>query len=434
MPIEDGDMKRRWEKREQMRKKQKKQRILTILGLVVAGIVLAAVGVLIYLNRPPKAPEVTQPQQTTLASTAPSATTAPAGTTASGSSDLTVITLAAAGDLNVTDKVLASGDIMYNFSNAFLDVVPLLSDADVTVLNFEGNLAGEPYGGDSRSAPKSLADALRNAGVDLVQVANSWSLKNGMIGLGETLTTFRAAGLEPLGAYANAKEAQKGGGYTICTVQGVRIAFVAFTKGMDSGTSLPSGSEKCVNVLYTDYNSTYSRVDEQGIRDVLEAVQDERPDLVVAMVHWGSEYNDTVSDSQKKIRDILFDEGVDAILGSHSHFLQSMEFDKKSGRFIAYSLGDFFGDAQRSGTAYSVVLNLEITKNNRSGETKITGYSYTPIYTTTASDGLLRVMRLREAITAYENKYLDRVSESVYNDMKYALQRVDERIKAKVKD
>ncbi len=429
MPIEDGDMRRRWEKRERMRQQQQKQKKRIIIGLVVAAVVLVAVTVLILVMNKDNL-SLNRPVQTT-----PAPTTKPRGdeNTMEGP-DTTVIRLAAAGDLNITDKVIASGDVMQNYTAAFMDVVPLLADADVAVMNFEGNLAGDPLGTDTRSAPNSMADALRNAGVDFVQVANSWSLKNGMQGLEQTLTNFRLAGIEPLGAYATSKEAQKGGGYTICNVRGIKIAFVAFTKGMDSGMSLPAGSENCVNVLYTDYDSTYRKVDTEGIQDVLKRVDDEKPDVVIAMVHWGSEYNDTISDSQKKIRDILFENGVDAIIGSHSHYVQSMEYDKKTGRFIAYSLGDFFGDAQRSGTAYSVILELEITKNNRSGETKITGFTYTPIYTTAASNGLLRVMRMDQAILAYEQKYIDRVSESVYEDMKYSLERIEKRINAEVKD
>jgi poly-gamma-glutamate capsule biosynthesis protein CapA/YwtB (metallophosphatase superfamily) len=149
-------------------------------------------------------------------------------------------------------------------------------------------------------------------------------------------------------------------------------------------------------------------------------------------VHWGIEYIDTISDSQKSIRDLMLSEGVDAIIGTHPHYLQAMEYDKKKGTFVAYSLGDFMGDGTRAGTNYSVILDLEITKNNRSGETRVTGFSYTPIYTTEGSDGLLRVMRLENAIKAYEEKYLDRVSQSVYEDMKYSLERIEARIHAKV--
>ncbi len=422
MAIEDEDMKRRWEKRERLKQERKKQQRRTVIGLIAAGVVLIAVGVLIFVmtrgNEGP-AQQMTSPPESTPEPTTPKETMGP---------DTTVITLAAAGDLNITDGVIASGGTSFDYTRALMDVVPLLSDADVTVLNLEGNLAGAPYGSANRSAPQSMADALKRAGVDFVQVANSWSLKNGTIGLNQTLANLRLAGIEPLGAFSSNREARQSGGYTLCTVKGVKIAFVAFTKGMDSGRALPAGSEDCVNVLYTDYDSTYKKVNESGIRRILRSVQDEKPDVVVAMVHWGSEYNDTFSKTQKTIRDLMLAEGVDIILGTHPHYVQSMVHDAQAGTFIAYSLGDFFTDSTRSGTNYSVVLKLEITRDNRSGETKVTDYSYTPIYTAAGSDGLLRVLRMEAAIKAYEDKYIDRVTKEVYEDMQYSLERIEKRI------
>ena len=67
----------------------------------------------------------------------------------------TTIHIRAAGDLNVTKSVVESGLVAsgYDFSRAFLDVSHLLSDADMTVLNFNGTISGEPYGSDTNSSP-----------------------------------------------------------------------------------------------------------------------------------------------------------------------------------------------------------------------------------------------------------------------------------------
>ena len=240
-----------------------------------------------------------------------------------------------------------------------------------------------------------------------------------------SMDALRAAGLEPLGAYSTNDEFRKTGGYTIRTVNGVRIAFVAFTKGMDN-LSLPVGSEKCVNVLYEDYASTFQDVDTEGITDILRNVAEESPDVTVALLHWGSEFNEIISDSQKKILKLLKAEGVDVILGTHSHLLQEMELDE-NGVFTAYSLGDFLSDAERSGSGYSVVLELEITKNHPPGITEITDWSYTPIYNQVGESGM-RLLRMEDAIAAFESDNIDRVSQEDYDDMVYALARVKKRI------
>lgn len=347
---------------------------------------------------------------------------------ASGAEDKTVIHLSAGGDLNITDDVVAAVGSDGSYRQAFMDVLHLLSDADLSVLNFEGNFCGAPYGTDSRSAPEGIANALAAAGVDLLQLANSCSIRGGISGLISTIDAVKNAGIEPLGVYRNKAEAAAGKGFTLMEVKGVRIAFVAFTKGMD-GMTLPQGNEGCVNVLYTDYNNNYQKVDTEGITRVMDNVKSAKADIVVAMVHWGSEFNDTISSTQNKICNLLQENGADVIIGTHPHYVQKMAFDEKEGTFVAYSLGDFFGDATRAGSEYSVILNLEITKDNITGETKVTGYDYTPIFTVREEGKPLHIMRIKTAMAAYENNYIDRITKETYDDMKYALTRIAARTK-----
>ena len=339
--------------------------------------------------------------------------------------DATVIHLVAAGDVNVSDAVVASGGPDYDYTDTFLDIAHLLAEGDITVVNFEGNLCGAPYG-NSHSAPQSFAEALDRCGVDLVQLANSYSIYQGISGLQATIQSVRDAGMEPLGVYADERAYKAGKGYTIREVEGVKIAFVAFTKGMD-GMTLPQGSEHCVNVLYSDYDSTYQSVNSSAINKVLDAVEEEKPDLTVAMLHWGSEYNDTVSKSQESIVSLLQGRGVDAIIGTHPHYVQEIAHDPATGNFVAYSLGDLLSDGKRAGTEYSIILNLEITKTSEG--TKVTGYSYTPIFTVAERGGSLHSVRIAEAIAAYEGGHIRSVKEGTYEDMNYALTRIEARVK-----
>ena len=402
---------------QQAEKQRKKLRI----QLIAAAVVVLLCGVLIFaLSRKKPQPDIsqTQPsQQTQTMETTVPESTKPAAT---------VIHYAAVGDLNINDATVAAGGTGYDYTAAFLDVAHLLADADIASVNFEGNLVGEPYG-STFSAPQTMMTALQKAGVDLVQMANSYSINRGVSGLVSSIDAVRAAGMEPLGVYATNEAFKESKGYTIRTVQGVKIAFVAFTKGMD-GMALPPGSENCVNVLYSDYDSVYQDVDREKITAILNAVNKEKPDITIALLHWGSEFNNTVSESQETIVNLLQSNGVDAIIGTHSHYVQQMTFDAEKGRFVAYSLGDFFSNAQRAGSEYSVVLDLEITKDNRTGKAKITGYSYTPIFTVSEAEKPLKVVRIREAMAAYESGYYQKVSQETYDKMVYAMSRIEARI------
>ena len=412
--MDPAEFKKRRALRQQQRQEQQRKRRKLYIRLGIAGGVLVACAAVILLFARP-APEA-QPKET-VAATQPQ----------QSQEDMTTIHFAAAGDLNITDRVVAAGGGNYDFTGAFLDVAHILADADLTAVNLEGNLCGAPYGTKTVSAPQQLAEALNAAGVDLVQLANSYSINKGISGLTDTINGVRAAGMEPLGVFANQSAYRESKGYTICDVKGIRVAFVAFTKGMD-GMALPPGSEHCVNVLYTDYDSTYQNVDTQGITQVLQAVQREVPDVTIAMLHWGSEFNNTISVSQEKIVKLMQENGVDAIIGTHSHYVQQMTLDEETGNFVAYSLGDFFGDATKAGSEYSVILDLEITKNNATGETKITNYSYTPIFTVLEKGSALKIVRLETAMKAYEEEFLGRVTQANYDKMVYAMERIKARV------
>ena len=414
------ERKRLREEKAAERVRQAAQRKKLFIRLAVAGVVLIGCGVLIFslTRKTPDTPSIEDTKPTpTVQATEPAPTLPPT----------TVIHYAAAGDLNINDATVAAGGPNYVYTQPFLDVAHLLADADVSSINFEGNFCGAPYG-NTKSAPQSMATALQKAGVDLVPMANSYSINRGLSGLTTSLETIRSTGMEPLGAYATNQEFQRSKGYTIRTVQGVKIAFVAFTKGMD-GMALPPGSEHCVNVLYSDYDSAYQTVDNEKITSILAAVGKEKPDIVIALLHWGSEFNDTISKSQSEIADLMLANGVDAIIGTHSHYVQKIAFDQEKGQLVAYSLGDFFSDGARAGSEYSLVLDLEITKDNTTGKTKITNYSYTPIFTVHEADKPLRVVRIAQAIQAYENLHMERVSAETYNQLRYALERIQARVK-----
>ena len=343
----------------------------------------------------------------------------------------TTISLVAGGDLNVTDNTIAAGQSGngYDYTAAFLDVAQILAEADAAVVNFEGNFCGAPYGSATVSAPVALAQGLKAMGVDFLQMANSCPVKNGMMGLQQTLDAIRSAGLEPVGAYGSNAEAAQQQGFILRNIGGVRVALVAFTKGMD-GMGLPAGSDNCVNLLYTDYTTTYKKINTDGITKILEAAEAAKPDITIALLHWGSEGNASISPSQEKIAKLMLSLGVDAIIGTHSHQVQRVVYDEEKSTLVAYSLGDFFGDGQVSGSYYSILLRLQITKDLDSGYTAITGWEHIPLYIQTPQrdEASAQVLQIRQAIELYENNHISAVSKQTYENMKAALEQIEKRI------
>ena len=428
MPQQGDGMDRRRQKREAQRKQRQAQVRRMRLTLILAAVVLAACGVVIYRMTQGVEKDAAVSQVQTVPTTEETRETTPVQ-----KSPITTIHIKAAGDLNVTDSVVNAGMAVnnYDFSPVFKDVAAILADADLTVMNFEGNVCGEPYGSETTSVPAALLTALRGCGVDLLQMANSCSINNGLNGLTATLQAVRAAGIEPLGAYSSSAEFKESKGYTMTEVQGIKVGFVAFTKGL-GGRGMPAGNEDLVNLLYTDYATEYKEIDRTRITTILKDMEAEKPDITIAMLHWGSEYNDDISKTQTQIVSLLQKNGVDVIIGTHPHTLQPIVFDKGAGTLVAYSLGDFFGDADRGATNYSVILDIEITKDANAGTTKVTDYTLHPIYTVRETECVgnsdRRVVRIEKALQAYNGNFLDKVTDACKDSMEYALTRIEERI------
>lgn len=372
---------RRLKRLEQRRRRKMQQRIL--LGVLLVIVILSMVLILRGCKSRQTAPQDAQPE-----ATQPDAVQSVVPTEPD-----TTITIAAVGDIMMYDEQLAAalqGDGTYDFTQSFAAVSGSTVSADLTLGNLELNFCGEPYSGKPNfCAPESLASALSAVGFDLLQTANTYSIQNGLSGLQSTICYLDAAGLSHVGTYAAKDDRDALGGVVLKNVNGVKVAFIAYTKGLNYLT-LPEGEEYTVDVLYTDYASDFDEIDEDALLRSVESARALSPDAIIALMHWGSEGDSAVTDSQKKIKTLLFENGVDAIIGSHSHIVGPMaeetitlEDGQEKTCFVAYSLGNFFSsmdDSYAKNCRESVVLNLSFTKNGQTGETKLSGISYTPLY------------------------------------------------------
>lgn len=372
---------RRLKRLEQRRRRKMQQRIL--LGVLLVIVILSMVLILRGCKSRQTVPQDAQPE-----ATQPDAVQSVVPTEPD-----TTITIAAVGDIMMYDEQLAAalqGDGTYDFTQSFAAVSGSTVSADLTLGNLELNFCGEPYSGKPNfCAPESLASALSAVGFDLLQTANTYSIQNGLSGLQSTIRYLDAAGLSHVGTYAAKDDRDALGGVVLKNVNGVKVAFIAYTKGLNYLT-LPEGEEYAVDVLYTDYASDFDEIDEDALLRSVESARALSPDAIIALMHWGSEGDSAVTDSQKKIKTLLFENGVDAIIGSHSHIVGPMaeetitlEDGQEKTCFVAYSLGNFFSsmdDSYAKNCRESVVLNLSFTKNGQTGETKLSGISYTPLY------------------------------------------------------
>ena len=339
----------------------------------------------------------------------------------------TTVRISAVGDIFLTADQIEDArcaDGSFNFMAQFSDVYAALSKADLTVGNFEGTFAGTPYGMESGSYPDEFAVALNDAGFDLLQTANSFSVYNGLAGLRRTKDVIENNGMLCSGTYRDASE-RSSEQVMLFELNGIRVAVISFTKGL-GGMSLPTGEEYCVDLLYTDYAADYEEIDTIGITAAIDKAKQLDPDVLIAMLHWGSENVREVSKRQEEIADLMFHNGVDVILGSHPHLVgkveqRSVRMDDGSRKnvLVAYSLGDFC-KVSRGQNNISPILNIVFTRDAFTGETTLTSVSCSSVAAMdngAEAPDRYTIIDADTAITLYEGNYYDRIPKSLYDTL-----------------
>lgn len=309
----------------------------------------------------------------------------------------------------------------YDFSYVYEDIKYYTKVSDITVGSLETTFAGEDKGYSNYptfNSPDSLATALKKIGVDVISLAGNHALDYGYSGICRTIEVLDNADISHLGTYKTAEDQEK---LLIKNVKGVKIAFINYTYGTN-GISVPSGKEFCVNLI-----------DKNLIKKQIDQAKSEGADMIVACMHWGTEYKTSANSEQKELADYLFKNGVDIILGNHPHVLEPMEkktitLDDGTTKdvFVVYALGNFTADQKDEITRDSAILNLNITKNV-DGKISINKVDYVPIYmykNSNAKSHKFKILDIEKSIAKYESGDTSSISPTVYTNLKTQLEKI----------
>lgn len=268
------------------------------------------------------------------------------------------LTISAVGDISlareVVDRMAADGP-----GYPYALIAPLLT-GDIVVANLEGALTdrGEPWpkGYNFRTPPR-FASGLRDAGFDVVSLANNHTLDFGALGLLDTVDALRLVGVRPVGAGADAAAAYAP---AIVEADGLRVAFLGYVATPDEGGGF-SIREWIAGVGVPG-------VAFAGEDEIAAGVADARAqaDFVVVMVHAGTEYVNVPHTTQHRLAGAVLAAGADAYIGAHAHVVQPVE--QRGSQLIAWGLGNFIFDLDPVDLAnipeprVSLVLNFTLTK------------------------------------------------------------------------
>jgi poly-gamma-glutamate synthesis protein (capsule biosynthesis protein) len=254
------------------------------------------------------------------------------------------VTLAFAGDVNFAGR---TARLLGRPATAFGPVTAVLRSADFTAVNLE--TAVVTSGGTPQPktyhfrAPPAAFTALRDAGIDLVTMANNHVLDYGQAGLTQTLAAARAARFPYVGIGINAATAWAP---YLTTIKGITIAIIGVSQ---------------VAELASSWVATGTRPGEANAIDLgrtLAAVRSAKrlASVVIVFMHWGTEGEACPDQAQLSLARELAAAGASIIVGAHAHMLQGSGWLGRT--FVAYGLGNFLWWEHSYSTATGV---LELT-------------------------------------------------------------------------
>lgn len=286
------------------------------------------------------------------------------------------------GDVLMHDRVVGTGnngDGTYSFDHLFSQISDDIVQADVAVLNQETILGGSSWaysGYPSFNSPQSVGDAEAAAGFDVVLKATNHTFDFGYDGVRAELAFWASKhpemavigmadpdgdGIAPVGGTSPA-------GPWYYEKDGFTIAMLNYTDVLN-GSVDPATDARVVSIA-----------DEEAMRADL-AVAREKADLVVVFIHWGEEYENEPAGDERRWAELLYDCGVDVVIGGHPHVIQPVEVvdDGKRKMLVCWSVGNFVSTQAGAANMVGGMAKLSLVKDGEGA--RVDTYEFIPTIT-----------------------------------------------------
>jgi poly-gamma-glutamate capsule biosynthesis protein CapA/YwtB (metallophosphatase superfamily) len=271
-----------------------------------------------------------------------------------------------------------SAEKTFDFSPYFSMIKDSLSKADYTVGNVDGPMGGKGSRGyrfyPQFNTPPHLLYALKDCGVDMLTLANNHALDTYFDGLKRQIDNVEKVGIDHIGAYRTQEEYDTP---KVVDINGIKVGFTNYTVSTNN-LEYSSDKEATIYGLRTTRNSSPTKD--------IAALRNAGAEFVVVYMHWGEEYERTVSGSQKDMARKLIAVGADMIIGGHPHVVQAIETVKAKGAdgstrsgLVVYSMGNFLSDQRARYRDSGIIFEFTLVDDG-SGVVRATSPRYVPTY------------------------------------------------------
>lgn len=196
----------------------------------------------------------------------------------------------------------------HDYEMIFKGMRSVFATDDLTIVNLEGTFTDATQRANKTftfKAPMSYGKILPLGSVEAVNLANNHTYDFLEQGYKDTIKTLEENKVAYFGDDL----------YKIMEIKGVKIGLIGYSE-IDRKENIYESLDK-------------------GI----EQVKKHNVDLIIVNFHWGIERHYRPQESQRKLAKYAIDNGVDLIIGHHSHRIQGIEEYK--GKYIVYSLSNF---------------------------------------------------------------------------------------------
>jgi poly-gamma-glutamate capsule biosynthesis protein CapA/YwtB (metallophosphatase superfamily) len=272
-------------------------------------------------------------------------------------------------------KSAQTGKNQYDYNPCFKYIKPLVEKADLALCNLEMTLPGKaPYTGYPQfRSPNALAEAIKNTGFDVVFTANNHSNDSYASGLVNTIDALEDLNLQHTGTFKNAAERKLH--YPLMVYKkGFKLAFLNYTYDTNG---IPNQDPTIVNLIKDDLIEA----------DLAEA-RSQKPDFIIAVMHWGIEYQLKENEEQRRLAKLLIKNGADLIIGMHPHVVEPIRTEtvttlegKSKEVVVVYSLGNFISNQKQPNTDGGILFQCKLIKRSNSKKAELSSYGYTPVWT-----------------------------------------------------
>ena len=239
------------------------------------------------------------------------------------------------------------------YDAAFQEMLPYFNSIDFLIANQESIPGGVELGLSGYpnfNSPSHIVRDLKKYGVDMISMANNHTLDRGAKGVQRAIATMEQYEMPYVGAYKSYEDRAT---ERIVEVDGITLGIVNYTYGTN-GHVVPRDQPYLVNYI-----------EEEAIRQDIRALK-EKVDVVIASIHWGIEYQLQESEAQRKVAEIVAEEGAHILFGHHPHVIQP--YEKRGNTHIYYSLGNFLSAQQFDSTNIGGIARITIEKTTLDGE------------------------------------------------------------------